>query len=61
MRTMKSGRFRWVSAVTLGCLLAAWPAAAWGQVGVPLPPLTAPPQAVPQSLGSFQELFERRK
>src|SRR4051794_8437692 len=53
----ESGRFRWMSLVPLGWVLAAWPAVARGQEGNPLPPLTAPPRVVPPALS--QELLER--
>lgn len=57
--TTKTARFRWMTPVLLGWLLAAWPVVALGQEGTPLPPPTALPRSVPPSLYAYQELVER--
>jgi len=60
MRLIESGRFRWMSVVTLGWVLACWPAGAMGQPASPsLPPATDLPQPVAPSSGAYHELLDR--
>src|ERR1700687_3280939 len=56
-RRAPSGRFRGMSLMLLGCLLAAWPAVALGQQEAPAPPSTTAPTPAPPVLSP--ELFER--
>ena len=60
MRIMESGRFRWMSLVILGGMLAGWPAGALGQEGsAAVPPTTNPrPEAAPSS-DAYRELLDR--
>lgn len=52
-----SDRFRWISLMLLGTLLAAWPAVALGQTASPLPSPADPPMPLSPSLS--QELLDR--
>ena len=61
MCIMDSGKFRWMSVVILGSMLADWPAGATGEEGSPpVPPITdPPPRAVAPSSDAHQELLDR--
>ena len=61
MGIMDSRKFRWMSVVILGWMLAHWPAGATGQEGsAPVPPITdPPPRAVAPSSDAHQELLDR--
>jgi phosphate-selective porin OprO/OprP len=60
MRIFKPGSSRWFCPLTLGCMLAVWPASAFAQQAPPsMPPLTHSPPAVTSSSDAYQELLER--
>src|SRR5262249_52753811 len=58
-RPKESARFRWLSLVLLGGMVAAWPATVLAQEGGPLPPLAVPVTSVPPRGRHTQQLCER--
>jgi phosphate-selective porin OprO/OprP len=60
MRILESGRFRWMSLVILGGVLADWPAVALGQEGsASVPPNSNPRPAVAPAPDAYRELLDR--
>src|SRR5437588_5295484 len=60
MRLIEPRRFHWMSAVTLGGMLACWPAGAMGQGTSPsAPPTNDLPRVAAPSSDAHQELLDR--
>ena len=60
IRTIDSGRLRWISIVALGWMIGDWPSGAMGQEGSPsVPQASALPRAAVSPSDAHQELLDR--